>query len=224
MAPPAGCSPASNDEETEQDMSIRNDLDLRLDDAPDTAAASSNVAATPRRSARRGLSPTRVRLMIAGFLLLFATGYLVVSATGTSAVYFLTISEMRALGSAAATQPVRLGGVVVPGTIQRDSNTLRFIIVEADPEIPYSQVDPNAPKIAVTYKGVIPDIFQNEVHVVVEGKLITEAAGGSGSGNISNVGDGVFDARTLLAKCPSRFETMPAGPKPDGHPEKQVSG
>lgn len=191
-------------------MTIKDDLDLRLLDGPETNAPAPADVVAPRRPQRRGLTPTRIRLMIAGFVLLFAAGYLVFSATGTSAVYYLTVTELRALGSAAATQPVRVGGVVVPGTIERDGNALRFVVVEADPEIPYAQVDPNAPKMSVTYNGVIPDIFQDEVHVVVEGKL--DAAG-------------VFDARTLLAKCPSRFESMPADAKPGpGHPGKQVSG
>ena len=46
----------------------------------------------------------------------------------------------------------------------------------------------------VEYSGALPDIFQPGITVVAEGKL--------GS-------DGVFHARTLLAKCPSRFATQP---------------
>ena len=46
----------------------------------------------------------------------------------------------------------------------------------------------------VEYTGTLPDIFQPGITVVVEGRL---------------AGDGVFHARTLLAKCPSRFSTQP---------------
>ena len=46
----------------------------------------------------------------------------------------------------------------------------------------------------VQYTGTLPDIFKPGITVVVEGKL---------------GGDGVFHARTLLAKCPSRFSTQP---------------
>jgi len=46
----------------------------------------------------------------------------------------------------------------------------------------------------VDYKGTLPDIFKPGITVVVEGTL----------GD-----DGVFRARTLLAKCPSRFSTQP---------------
>jgi cytochrome c-type biogenesis protein CcmE len=44
----------------------------------------------------------------------------------------------------------------------------------------------------VVYKGgPVPDIFGEQVEVVVEGKYLP---------------DGTFAAETLLAKCPSKFE------------------
>ena len=48
--------------------------------------------------------------------------------------------------------------------------------------------------MSVDYTGTLPDIFQPGITVVAEGRM--------GS-------DGVFHARTLLAKCPSRFSTQP---------------
>ena len=44
--------------------------------------------------------------------------------------------------------------------------------------------------MTVDYRGTLPDIFKPGIQVVVEGRT---------------GGDGVFHARTLLAKCPSRF-------------------
>ena len=49
--------------------------------------------------------------------------------------------------------------------------------------------------IPVVYRGTLPDIFKPGIQVVVEGRLEQ---------------DGVFHARTLLAKCPSRFTTAPS--------------
>jgi cytochrome c-type biogenesis protein CcmE len=46
----------------------------------------------------------------------------------------------------------------------------------------------------VEYRGTLPDIFKPGITVVVEGRLGT---------------DGIFHARSLLAKCPSRFSTQP---------------
>jgi cytochrome c-type biogenesis protein CcmE len=45
--------------------------------------------------------------------------------------------------------------------------------------------------VPVVYRGVVPDTFQESGEVVVEGGLGSE---------------GVFRARTLLAKCPSKYE------------------
>jgi len=47
----------------------------------------------------------------------------------------------------------------------------------------------------VDYRGQLPDIFRPGIQVVVEGRIGA---------------DGVFHARTLLAKCPSRFTTTPS--------------
>jgi cytochrome c-type biogenesis protein CcmE len=46
----------------------------------------------------------------------------------------------------------------------------------------------------VDYTGTLPDIFRPGITVVAEGRLGK---------------DGIFHARTLLAKCPSRFSTTP---------------
>ncbi len=47
----------------------------------------------------------------------------------------------------------------------------------------------------VEYRGPVPDIFKPGVQVVVQGRM---------------GGDGVFHARVLEAKCPSRFSSAPA--------------
>ena len=67
-------------------------------------------------------------------------------------------------------------------SIQRDPTTLlvQFQTADASGSMP------------VTYKGVLPDIFADNVEVVVEGKYSQ---------------DGTFNAGTLLAKCPSKFES-----------------
>ena len=143
---------------------------------------------------RRGNPAARVKLVVAGAMALLAVGYLMFSATQTSAVYYLTISEMEALGDRATTQQVRIGGIVVPDSIERDGTTLRFRIVDAEPDTPPEVALQSQKTLPIVYRGVVPDIFQGQIHVVVEGKR--SAAG-------------EFDARTLLAKCPSRFEASP---------------
>ena len=105
-----------------------------------------------------------------------ALAYLVITATGSAAVTYQTVSEMRAHPPS--------GEARVLGTVKDDVDRsadgleVRFTVVDGDASMP------------VVYRGTLPDIFRPGIRVVVEGRM--------GS-------DGVYHARTLLAKCPSRF-------------------
>ena len=105
-------------------------------------------------------------------------GYLIYTASGGSAEYYLTVSELR---SHANSGDVRVAGVV-QDDVQKTDGGLHVTFTEKD-------VTASVP---VDYSGTLPDIFKPGITVVAEGRL----------GN-----DGVFHARTLLAKCPSRFST-----------------
>jgi cytochrome c-type biogenesis protein CcmE len=107
-------------------------------------------------------------------------GYLVYSSTGGSAEYYLTVSELR---SHAMSGDVRVAGVVQPDVLRSDGGL----------KVQFTEKDATA-ALLVDYSGTLPDIFRPGITVVAEGRL--------GS-------DGVFHARTVLAKCPSRFSTTP---------------
>lgn len=107
-------------------------------------------------------------------------GYLVYSSTSGSAEYYLTVSELR---SNAPSGEVRVAGVV-QADVQRSDGGLKVQFTEKDPTA----------ALLVDYSGTLPDIFRPGITVVAEGRL--------GS-------DGIFHARTVLAKCPSRFSTKP---------------
>lgn len=124
------------------------------------------------------------QLVIVGLVLVSALGYLVYSGLRTN-VYYQTVAELRAQGESAAGRQVRVAGNVAPDSIVRQDagSTVRFVLADAGGTLP------------VTYKGAIPDIFQPGIEVVVEGKY---RAGGE------------FEATTLLAKCPSKFDQTAA--------------
>jgi len=107
-------------------------------------------------------------------------GYLIYSASGGSSEYYLTVSQLR---SQAPAGDVRVAGVV-QNDVQKSDGGLQVRFTEKD----------GTASMPVEYTGTLPDIFQPGITVVVEGRLS---------------GDGVFHARTLLAKCPSRFSTQP---------------
>jgi len=119
---------------------------------------------------------------VAGGAIVLGITYLIVTALQTSTVYYITVGELLQRGVAAGSQQVRVAGDVVPGSVEKiDSGlAIRFLVHDGSGQMP------------VYYRGgPVPDIFGEEVQVVVEGKVGP---------------DGTFQASTLLAKCPSKFE------------------
>lgn len=150
----------------------------------DTAIGGPRTArALPSAAARRG--GKRWQLAIVALVIVGAIGYLVYNGLGTN-VYYQTVSELQ--GGNAHGQQIRLAGNVVDGSIVRedDSGMVRFSVADAGGILP------------VIYKGVVPDIFGPGIEVVVEGKY--------------NPSTG-FTADTMLAKCPSKFDTQAAAAK-----------
>jgi len=107
-------------------------------------------------------------------------GYLIYAASGGASEYYITVSELRAHAPAG---DVRVAGVV-QDDVQKSQGGLHVTFTEKD----------GTASMPVEYSGTLPDIFRPGITVVAEGRL--------GS-------DGVFHARTLLSKCPSRFSTQP---------------
>ncbi len=140
------------------------------------------VHSPPNEQAGRRARSIPAKLVMVAAVIVAAVGYLVFTAVQTSAVYYMTVSELLASGQAAHGQPVRVAGNVVPGSIQQEAGTL----------VVNFQAEDATGRIPVTYRGVLPDIFGDGVEVVVEGKYQE---------------NGVFTASTLFAKCPSKFET-----------------
>lgn len=80
-----------------------------------------------------------------------------------------------AAGKAPTGKPIRAGGMVLEGSIQRDSNSLRVEFVVTDYEA----------KVPVEYTGILPDLFAEGQGVVASGMLDD---------------NGVFQATEVLAK------------------------
>ena len=125
----------------------------------------------------------RLKLVIAGGALLLGVAYLVLTGLQTSTVYYLTVGELLSKGPSLQGQQVRVAGDVTPGSVRKEEAGLAitFLVQDGSGQVP------------VYYRGgPVPDIFGDEVQVVVEGKYGP---------------DGTFVASTLLAKCPSKFES-----------------
>ncbi len=134
-------------------------------------------AAIPTSSRRR----IPLSFILAAIAILGAVIYLVFANTQASAVYYMTVSELKHCTTCSA-QSVRVAGIVQAGSIARNDaqEQIAFTIVDGKQTLP------------VTYSGVVPDIFRPGVQVVVEGHYHSQ---------------GAFTAQTLLTKCPSKFQS-----------------
>ena len=147
-------------------------------------------------STRPFLSGQNLKFFVAGGVIALAVAYLVTMGLQGTTVYFLTVSELQAKGSAAQNQVYRVSGNLVPGTLAKDSSGLGIQFLIADPS--------SAPLPVVYRGGQVPDIIGDNIEIVAEGKLDAH---------------GTFTANNVLAKCPSRLENAP----PEEHDYQAVS-
>ena len=114
-------------------------------------------------------------------------GYLFVSGMKSSMVYYLTLEEL-SVAPPGVGDGVRLAGWVKNGSITGSAldGEISFTITDGKREMP------------VRYGGQVPDTFEDGAEVVVEGVFM---------------GRPVFEAVTMLAKCPSKYEASAPAPE-----------
>ncbi|NIP78915.1 MAG: hypothetical protein GWM90_06840 [Gemmatimonadetes bacterium] len=127
--------------------------------------------------------------LLGAILVLGGFGYLIWGGLGSNLVYFLTPSELLARGDAAYEQPVRLGGQVVPGSIQWDAEALdlRFRVTDG------------TDTLLVQSTGAPPAMFKDTMGVVVEGTYHRE---------------GVFQSTNLMVQHSNEYKAPPEGHRP----------
>lgn len=148
----------------------------------------------------------RAKFLVAGLLIVAAVIYLIVSSTGNTASYFLTVEEVLAMGDEAVGRNVTVSGAVLGETIEYDPSlprvTFTIVQVPGDPQeveragglaaVLHAAVnDPDAPRLEIVYDDVRPDLLVNEAQAIIRGRLGE---------------DGRFYADEVLLKCPSRYE------------------
>ena len=121
--------------------------------------------------------------IVALLLFLGGVGYLVYSGLSENSVYFLNVSEALA-SSQDKLKTARLFGTVAENdlTPSQDGPGVTFRLVDKD-NIGQTMM--------VSYRGAVPDTFKPGAEVIVEGGMTP---------------DGMFAAKTLMTKCPSKYE------------------
>jgi cytochrome c-type biogenesis protein CcmE len=127
------------------------------------------------------------RFLATAVALVGLVGYLAVTGMRDSMMYYYTPDELVAKVAADPSLHdlgAKVGGRVVPGTIQFDARSLALSFTITD-------VATGQTQFPVHYVGPLPDTFEEGRDVVVEGRYGT---------------DGRFEATTVLTKCGSRYE------------------
>lgn len=128
-----------------------------------------------------------LKFFIVGIIIALVVGYLVYGATRNAGLYYLTVSEL--MERKITDRPIRVSGQVVDGSIKwylektalNKERIYEFIITD------------KKNNLLVRYKGSLPDTFKPGREVVVEG----------GYGK-----DGIFKAKKVIGKCPSKYEVI----------------
>jgi cytochrome c-type biogenesis protein CcmE len=138
---------------------------------------------------RRRHSGWRVAPLVGAFMVLAGFGYLLYGGIGENLVYYLSPSELMERNERAYDGSVRLGGIVVPGSVRWDADALdlRF------------RVGDGATELEVHSSGAPPQMFRDGIEVVVEGRLATS---------------GVFESTNLMVKHSNEYRAPEEGERP----------
>ncbi|MDO4636883.1 MAG: cytochrome c maturation protein CcmE [Lautropia sp.] len=93
-----------------------------------------------------------------GLATLAAVAGLLLYALNSNIVFFFTPTQV-AHHEAPSGRPFRIGGLVEPGSLQRQDTRVQFIVTDGDHQI------------RVAYVGTLPDLFREGKGVVAQGRL-----------------------------------------------------
>lgn len=132
------------------------------------------------------------KLIIGGLILLVAVGYLGFVGFRSSATYDYTVTQVLDKGNSTYGKVIRVAGNVSSGSLEQKAGDINIKFAVSD----------GAKTIPVVYRGAVPDTFQEGNPVVVEGSLDAS---------------GVFQAKTIMVKCPSKYTPTVAAPVTNGN-------
>ena len=126
-----------------------------------------------------------------------AIGYFFYAGLQQGTTFYVTVPELYAHGSEIVGKSLRMGGLVLEGSITQNP---RDLLVEF-------KLHQGSDVVPVRYQGVTPDMFKDGSEVIVEGTLSDT---------------GVFEADWLMAKCPSKYESKEYKAPETGPPGRQT--
>jgi cytochrome c-type biogenesis protein CcmE len=139
-------------------------------------------------------------LAVAVVIIVAAFGFLLYGGIDKNVVFFLTPEELLARGTAAYDVPVRLGGLVQPGSVKWDAEKLdlRFVVMDSGGQV-----------VNVHSTGAPPQMFRDGMGVVVEGRYHRS---------------GVFESTNLMVKHSNEYRKPEHGERPQEMYKSLVKG
>ncbi|SCV61504.1 Cytochrome c-type biogenesis protein CcmE [Anaplasma phagocytophilum] len=119
----------------------------------------------------------RILFVAVSFIALGCVSAFVLFELSKSISFFCTPTELVADPVKSSRYPIRVGGMIVKGSIVRHGDSVTFSITDLETEL------------EVTYRGVLPPMFGEDVGAIVKGRFV----------------DGVFIAEELLAKHDEKY-------------------
>ena len=142
----------------------------------------------------------RSALIVGVVIIVAAFGFLLYGGIDKNVVFFLTPNELLARGTAAYDVPIRLGGLVQPGSVKWDADKLdlRFVVM-----------DSGGQSVNVHSSGAPPQMFRDGMGVVVEGRYHRS---------------GVFESTNLMVKHSNEYRKPEHGERPQQMYKSLVKG
>jgi cytochrome c-type biogenesis protein CcmE len=121
------------------------------------------------------------KFLIGGVVVAVVIGVLIVTSFSGATSDYLTVAEIKSLGSD-QTRNSRVAGEIVPDSVDWNTRELHLTF----------EIQDETGQLAISYNGPQPDMLVDAVEAVVVGKY--------------DPSDQVFEAEELLMKCPSKYE------------------
>ncbi|HEY65766.1 MAG TPA: cytochrome c maturation protein CcmE [Caldilineae bacterium] len=145
-------------------------------------------ATVPRVAGRSATANKRLKFLIGSVLIFAVIGYLIVNAARSTGAYYMEVHEIRGRETELIGKQIRVSGEIIQETVNWDAPNLSLTFSIRDQT-------GTGDTLQVYFHGVMPDNFTRPGSTTILEGTLRE--------------DGVFEAKTLLLKCPSRYEEAP---------------
>lgn len=164
--------------------------------ADDASGATPALDVMPRAGEARGRRKSKLPAIAIGAVVLVAIVFVFTRAIGDAATFYLNADEAVAKEQTLGEKRFRLQGNVVPGSTERTADGVSFKVAFNGVEVP------------VTHVGDPPDLFQDCIPVVLEGRF--EGAADSR----------VFSSNLMIVKHDSTYDASNPDRIKESSPEK----